>query len=187
MADSLTWVVLAGGRGSRLGADKALVEVGGARLIDILLAAVPAAEPVIVVGPALAVDRPVTFRREDPPLGGPAAALSAALDAIDTEWFALTAVDMPWAASWISTEGRAVVGARDDDGCYALDAQGQRQLLCAILRTDAVRARGDLLRPDAPLRDLFDALRLEAVPSGADLRDIDTPEDLRMARESGPA
>uniref|UniRef100_UPI001296F0A6 NTP transferase domain-containing protein n=1 Tax=Cumulibacter manganitolerans TaxID=1884992 RepID=UPI001296F0A6 len=96
-------IILAGGRGSRLGGvDKAQVDLAGAPLIDRPLAACATARRVVVVGPPSAVahlrgsqeryapdsvtgspaDR-VQVTREQPPGGGPAAATAAGLAALD--------------------------------------------------------------------------------------------------------
>ena len=65
-------MVLAGGRGSRLGGvDKASVVVDGRTLLDHVLDAVALAELIVVVGPRKADVPGVTWAREDPPGGGP--------------------------------------------------------------------------------------------------------------------
>ena len=77
-----TWVVvLAGGESRRFGSDKLAADLDGRTLLDATLASVPAGLPVVVVGPARPVRRDVRFVREDPPGGGPAAALVAGLTA----------------------------------------------------------------------------------------------------------
>ena len=78
-------VVLTGGASRRLGRDKATTHVGGRRLVDRLLAEVPADVPVVIVGPSLErLARPVRFVREDPPGSGPLAAIGAGLAEVGT-------------------------------------------------------------------------------------------------------
>ena len=73
-------IVLAGGRGSRLGGvSKPGVTVGGRRLLDIALAAVASARQVVVVGD-LPVPDGVRLTREDPPFGGPVAGVAAGFE-----------------------------------------------------------------------------------------------------------
>lgn len=73
-------VILTGGTAARLdGADKAGLEVGGTTLLEHALGAAAGASEVVVVGPDVPTSRPVTFVREDPPGGGPAAGLLAGL------------------------------------------------------------------------------------------------------------
>jgi molybdopterin-guanine dinucleotide biosynthesis protein A len=78
-------IVLAGGGGRRLGGrDKPALPVGGRPMLARVLDAVAAAAPRVVVGPArddLPAD--VVQRREDPPGGGPVAAVAAGLAALE--------------------------------------------------------------------------------------------------------
>ncbi|MFE6711603.1 NTP transferase domain-containing protein [Streptomyces sp. NPDC057695] len=76
-------VVLAGGAARRLGgADKPGVRVGGRPLLDRVLAACRGAERTVVVGDPRPTVHPVRWTREDPPGGGPLAALDAGVRAL---------------------------------------------------------------------------------------------------------
>lgn len=76
-------IVLAGGRGSRLGGtDKAAIDIDGQMLIDHVLAAVAECVPIVAVGPPNLARSGVTVVREDPPFSGPVAGIAAALDAL---------------------------------------------------------------------------------------------------------
>ena len=61
------------------GVDKASIELGGVTLLERALARCPRGAEVVVVGDEVPTTRPVTFTREDPPGGGPAAGLLAGL------------------------------------------------------------------------------------------------------------
>jgi molybdopterin-guanine dinucleotide biosynthesis protein A len=86
-------IVLAGGRGSRLGGVlKPAVQVAGRSLLSRVLDARPLAQQAVVVGPAdarpAAIDAhgnavSVIWALEDPPFGGPVAGLAAGLAALD--------------------------------------------------------------------------------------------------------
>lgn len=89
-------VVLAGGEARRLGgADKPGLVVGGRTLLERVVAAVPGAGRVVVVGPER--DLPgVVFTREDPPGGGPVPALRAGLREVTAPRVVLLAADLPF-------------------------------------------------------------------------------------------
>ena len=183
-------VVLAGGGGRRLGGtDKAGLRLGGVRLLDRVLACLDDAETVVVVGPEkIALARAdVRWAREDPPGGGPAAALVAALPAVRSEVVVVLAVDLPFLRP---TVVEALLDALDADpaldGVQATDAGGRVQPLLAAYRTGplalAARDVGDAA--GLPVRRLLGGLRLGTLALGADpaATDCDTPEDLALAR-----
>ncbi|MGH3433518.1 MAG: NTP transferase domain-containing protein, partial [Thermocrispum sp.] len=84
MADRpLYAVILAGGAAARLsGVDKPMLEVGGKPLLHTVIGAVAGAAAVVVVGPRRTDTMRVRWAREDPPGGGPVAALAAGLAAL---------------------------------------------------------------------------------------------------------
>lgn len=182
-SESLTWVVLAGGRGARMGGQKAERALAGRRLIDHVIDAVPEHDPVIVVGPDIAFARAVDTCVEEPRFGGPVAALAAALPRVGTVRFVLIAADMPWA---VPVAQRMCALPQDADVLIPIDADGRRQPLCSVWRTDAARSAIDGLATveGAPMHRLIDALSVREIPADdpARLRDIDTPEDLAAAR-----
>ena len=183
-----TALVLAGGRGSRLGNDdKAAITIGGTSALDQLLSSLPEGVPVVVSGPERPTQRPVTFRREWPIFGGPVAGIASALEAVRTPLTVLLAVDMPWAAGLVE-HLIAEFAACDAAALVPVDGSGFRQPLCAVVRTEAVRAAlAGLGDPRGrSLRDLMTRIDVQERPlSEAEMRwvdDIDTPDDLRKAR-----
>lgn len=94
----LTGVVLAGGRSSRMGEDKALLRVGGRRLVDLAVGVLTAVctEVIVAAGdrklPDLAVPQ-ISDSGADGPVGG----ILAALEHARTQLLAVVAVDMPFA------------------------------------------------------------------------------------------
>lgn len=179
-------VVLAGGTGARLGgADKASIEVGGRTLLDRALEAMIDVGEVVVVGDPVPTDRPVTFVREDPVGGGPAAALLAGLRAfaVRPAWVAVLAVDMPG----VSPETFRRLGrGQARDGAVLVDGDGRRQTLCAVYVTDALEANRPAYEEEhgLPLHRLLAGLELADVPAtGIEARDVDSWEDVRALRE----
>jgi molybdopterin-guanine dinucleotide biosynthesis protein A len=185
-----TVLVLAGGRGSRLGNDdKAATTIGGASLFDRLLSSIPAGVPVVVAGPQRPTNRPVTFRREWPLHGGPVAGIARGLEAVSTPVTALVAVDMPWAGELLA-KLIAEFGSCAASGLVPVDTSGIRQPLCAVFRTQALRsALGQLGDPQGrSLRDLVSLVDVQERPlRRAEMgwvQDIDTPADLERARST---
>lgn len=178
---SVGGVVLAGGSGVRLGGvDKASLEVDGRTLLETVLAALADVPEVVVVGAEVPTSRPVTWRREDPPGGGPAAGLLAGLGGFvrRPDLVVVLAVDLP--AVTTGTVAR-LLAAAEGDGAVLVD--GRRQHLCAAYRTGALLAAA----PDDPtglsVHRLVAGLALVEVPAVAgEARDVDTWDDLRDAR-----
>lgn len=185
-----TALVLAGGRGSRLGNDdKAAITLGGTSALEHLLRALPERVPVVVAGPECATGRPVTFRRESPLHGGPVAGIASGLAAVDTPVMALLGVDMPWAGGLLE-HLIAEFASCDAAALVPVDLAGFRQPLCAVVRTEALRGalgrmgdpRGQSLRGLLSLIDVQERPLREAEMQWVE--DIDTPEDLRRARST---
>jgi molybdopterin-guanine dinucleotide biosynthesis protein A len=186
-------VVLAGGRARRLGgADKPMVEVGGIALLDRVLDACSGAGAarVIVVGPERPITHEVTWVLEQPPGGGPAAAVAAALDKCEQDWVGVFAADLPFLDAetihslWTTIEAHHAA----HDGAITLDERGREQWLAAIYRRDALmNAVAEIGGTDRAaglaLRRLVEKLRLvpAQVPRRA-LMDCDTWDDVDAAR-----
>lgn len=179
-------VVLTGGTAARMdGVDKAALEVAGVSLLERALAAVVAAVEVVVVGDPAPTAEPVTWTRERPSGGGPAAGLLAGLDRLDTApaLVVVLAVDMPKVNS--GTVARltwAVEADPDVDGAVLIDDGGRRQTLAAVYRTTALHAARPADRAEEhglPVRRLVAGFRLVEVPViGDEARDVDTWADL---------
>ncbi|HWT33827.1 MAG TPA: NTP transferase domain-containing protein [Microbacterium sp.] len=188
---TITAVILAGGRGSRLGgADKARVRIDGTTLLDRAITAARTAgcDAIAVAGPADDADAApdVTWVREDPPFTGPAAALVAALTAPapDSEWTLVLACDLvrpDLAVAQLLRDVPLLPG--DTDGLCLADGSGRPQWLTGLYRTrplrDAASAMPDAGR-DAAVRTLMHELAIAAVRAAPDaIADIDTWDDLR--------
>ncbi|MFI0964261.1 NTP transferase domain-containing protein [Streptomyces sp. NPDC021080] len=90
-------VVLAGGAARRLGGeDKPGVRVGGRTLLDRVLAACADAGRTVVVAGPRPTARPVEWAREDPPGGGPLAALDAGLRHTVAPYVLVLSADLPF-------------------------------------------------------------------------------------------
>ncbi|MGC9501548.1 NTP transferase domain-containing protein [Streptomyces sp. WG7] len=182
-------VVLAGGAARRLGgADKPGLRVGGRPLLDRVLAACAGARTTVVVADPRPTARPVTWAREDPPGGGPLAALAAGLAHTTEEHVVVVSADLPFLDA--PTVGRllSALTASDCDGVLLTDADGRDQPLVAAYRASALRRELAALTRDRadlaglPLRRLTGALRLIRVPDAVASFDCDTWDDIATAR-----
>ncbi len=183
-------VVLAGGAGRRLGgADKPALRVGGATLLDRVLDACAGAATTVVVGPPRPTGRPVVHTREDPPGGGPLAALAAGLRWTTAGTVLVLAADLPFVTP--ATVAALLDGVRDAaDGVVLVDAGGRDQPLLAVYRAEALRRgladlageHGELA--GLPLRLLTGGLELVRLSDSGGLAtfDTDTWEALATAR-----
>jgi molybdenum cofactor guanylyltransferase len=196
-------VILAGGQASRMGgADKpALLVSGEPMIVSVARASAAAgARQLIVVGPrrdgpvldALAAvadgaGAALRFAREQPPGGGPVAALRAGLPAVTAPWLLLLAADLPFLrnAELAGLLGHAQAAERA--GAVLADADGrpqwlaggwQAEMLLAALRGYDGSSLHGLLTP-------LDPVLLQVAGAVAELEpwlDCDTPAELTAAR-----
>lgn len=177
-------VVLAGGAGRRVGgADKTTLALGGGpSALERVLAAVAGAERVVVVGPRRELPGAVQpdWVREEPPGGGPLAAVAAGVAAVDrdlpapagrsgpvggrAEAVLVLAGDMPLVGA--AVDALLAAAADGPDGAVLVDAAGVRQPLAAAYRpgwlTDRLAALGD--PAGQPVRRLLDGAAVTEVP-----------------------
>ncbi|MGY1451997.1 NTP transferase domain-containing protein [Streptomyces sp. SS8] len=204
MTDVYDAVVIAGGAARRLGGtDKPALTVGGRTLLDRVLDACADAARTVVVGPRRPTARPVDWTREDPPGGGPLAALDAGLRRTGSETVLVLSADLPFLTpATVRALLDAVHGTRGvpgtasgpggpaaPDGAIVVD-DGRAQPLLGAYRAESLRRELALLtaehgRPaNLPLRLLTDELVLRRIaPAGPEeARDCDTWEELASAR-----
>jgi molybdopterin-guanine dinucleotide biosynthesis protein A len=178
-------IVLAGGAAARLGgADKPALDVGGAALLDHVLAAVTDADRIVVVGPARPASRPVIWCREEPPGGGPVAALAAGVSHVAADVVLTLAADLPWIAPGVPVLRAALEGSSVD--CAALvDGDGRVNYLAAAWRrASLVRAFKALGEPaGAAMGGLVSTVTMLKVPDEGNWGlDCDTWDDIAGAR-----
>lgn len=195
-------LILAGGEARRLhGADKPMLEVGGKALLDRVIDAcaaltgVGSAGEILVVGPPRTTERDVRWVREEPPGGGPVAAIAAGLGALPEtggrwhRWVGVFAADLPFltaeAVHSLWTAAAKVETACD--GAVAVDAEGREQWLAAVYRRDALRSKiaeygNDGVHGVSMRRLVRDLRLLRITQTGNAVLDCDTWEDVDAAR-----
>jgi molybdenum cofactor guanylyltransferase len=185
----VTAIVLAGGASQRFPPDKLAQQLDGEPLLNHVLASLPEqVTTVIVVGAIREVIRPVIFASEEPPGGGPAAALVAGLRrALDESNDAIVTLpgDAPLAGQAAGTLLSRLGSEPNIEAVVAIDSAGHEQPLQLALRRAAAEkllaAAGPSGAAGVSARRLLDALRPGLVShdlSSAELWDIDTPDQL---------
>jgi molybdenum cofactor guanylyltransferase len=194
-------VILAGGRATRMnGADKAELEVGGRPMLVSVAASAASAGAVrlIVVGPrrggavglglaAVAAGLPggLITVREEPPGGGPVAALRRGLSEVRAAWVALLAADMPFLTGEWLTALLTAAAAPGRVGAMLADDTGHPQWLAGCWQTERLRlalgtyeggSLGGLLGPLGPA-----VLRADTAGQPP-WQDCDSPAELAAAR-----
>jgi len=176
-------IVLAGGRARRLGgAAKPQLTVGGRTLLDTAVTAVASAARIVVVGPEQPVARPVRWCREEPPGGGPVAALAAGLPATAAPVVVVLAADLPAIAPAVPHLLAAVPG---EGAAVLTDAEGRANYLAAAWRRSSLAAALSALgsADGVPMRALYATAPIVAVPdTGGWGQDCDTWDELARAR-----
>ncbi|WP_255770390.1 molybdenum cofactor guanylyltransferase [Pseudarthrobacter sulfonivorans] len=196
-------LILAGGRSARLGGvPKQALTYDGETLLRRSVAAAGGARAVVVVGPDSGQNPPGTLTcREEPPFGGPAAAIAAGLATLGKAGGSrppltlLLACDMPNVRQAVAAlqEGLRTAGpAGERDGVVAVSEDGRRQPLVGLYSTAALQravaelaANGDLI--NGSVRALLASLELKpvAVPAGS-TADVDTWDDAATLGVAGP-
>jgi molybdopterin-guanine dinucleotide biosynthesis protein A len=149
----------------------------GHTLLARALAAVPPSSDVFVIGPPREGFSGITWVREEPPDGGPAHALGAALPHVRSERFFLLASDLPLVGPAALD---ALAGAAEGDAVLALDSDSRAQPLLGLYRTEALReARPEPFRPGASMMALLEGLDVVRVAVGPAADDCDTAADAR--------
>lgn len=179
-------IVLAGGRSSRLGQDKAAVFVGGRRLLDrVLSLLVGLCEDLVVVGRAGWPGAPalVRFVEDDLPGLGPLSGLYAGLGVIKHQRTLAVGCDMPF----ISPELLQRLIAEDGAAATVVRTGAQVQPLLAVYDRRVRPVIRELLASgERSLLALLGAIDVRYVDVGAEERSafsINRPEDLRRAEE----
>jgi molybdopterin-guanine dinucleotide biosynthesis protein A len=186
-------VILAGGRSSRFGQDKARARLGNATLLEGLAASLEKVGFRVTVGTGYreheAFGYPVIWDRA--PFSGPLRALGGILEAIDEPRIMLVACDTPFLdpalARWLWEAGK------DFDITILEDERGEPSPLPGVYAKSILTAlRENLSLGRTSLQSLFETgLRVNRVPAatwreidagGRSLVNINTAEDLARAR-----
>jgi molybdopterin-guanine dinucleotide biosynthesis protein A len=169
----MTAIVLAGGRGNRMKADKASLDVGGKTLLEHVLDQIePLFDEILVSvspGQTVPIDQRVRFVEDETPGLGPIGGLLAGLKAARNEACLVVACDIPDVPiPLLRSIARAAGGA---EIAVAVDPAGHYEPLFAVYKrsvADAIEAL--LARGERSLLPLYKRCRTAVVPLGEKLR-----------------
>lgn len=192
LCDNLTGFVLAGGKSSRMGRDKALLALRGRTLLETSLTALRAVAPaVFILGPSelygsFAPTVPDIF-----PGRGPLSGIHAALCYTTTQLNLIVAVDIPF----VSTEFLGYLAGRASDSSAIVtlpEIGGYLEPVCAVYSREFRKiAERALERGDHKITPLFSAIETQVIPQpelekfafpAEMFENLNTPEDLERAR-----
>ena len=187
-----TVLVLVGGASSRMGQNKALLSVGGMRLIERVVQAVrPLGDDLLLIaneaGPYTFLELPCVPDRQ--PDYGPLMGLYSGLAAAKYELALLVACDMPFLSTHLLRHmldlaaGQDVVIPRTEDGQHPLHAVYRRSTcLPAIAAAIAQDKRRMIAFHDrVRVREIGEEEMRPFDPSGLALLNVNTPEELALA------
>ncbi len=189
--------VLAGGRSSRMGSDKALLELGGSPLVVRAVRALQSlTEGVTVIGPPAAYrELNLSVVADDYPDAGPLGGIATALAHAGKSWSLVLASDMPYlTAAWLEyLIGRALASSGDvvlPESAYT--GQPLPEPLCALYHQRAsAPIRAALDRGVRKVMDGLAGLNIERIPpedskpfdtEGLLFQNLNTREDYEAAR-----
>ncbi len=181
--------ILVGGKSSRFGSDKALLDIEGRPLaVHLADTASQAAGSVTLVGP------PARYEHLGLPVipdtqadSGPLAGILAALEHTSQPWNLLLACDMPRITpvflDWLFTQAEQA----QQDACLPVSPEGRDEPLCAVYARQAAAAiRRQIEAGTRKITRALDALEVHRIepgryahldPSGALFTNLNTPAD----------
>jgi molybdopterin-guanine dinucleotide biosynthesis protein A len=198
MAAGRSAIVLAGGRSSRMGADKAALRLGGLTMLERMVAELTRGfdEVVIVAGaravtPACALAAGSVRMLRDPlPFEGPVKALRLGLAAIRAEVAFACACDLPFVNVRLALELCKMAAGHD---AAIAKVAGRLQVLHAAYRKSCLPAMDAMIeREERRLQDLVPVLDARIVgedetrpydPELLSFFNLNTPEDYAQARK----
>ena len=178
--------VLAGGQSSRMGKDKAVLDLGGQTMVERAADALSGiAEIVKIVGLRSEYSGPLAVIPDAFDGRGSVVGLFTALVDCTTEYAAVLACDLPFAGGDLLTELVGSIG--DYDAVIPEQSDGRIQPLCAVYRTTTCRPAVESIMnsPNWRLQALANRLNVRIIIPNGDRwhTNVNTPTELQAAIE----
>ena len=195
----VTGIILAGGKSSRLGRDKAWEDVGGQRIIDRVIGALQSScDEVLIIGDRperqneLSLPKCIQYRSDDLKGRGSIGGLYTGLKAADTLWSLVVACDMPFISRELI---RFMLSIISNNRCDAIVPviNGRYQPTHALYNSTCIPfIEKNISSGNFRMDSYFDEIYLEEISEdvinsikGAELSffNVNTEDDLLTARE----
>jgi len=181
---NMTGVILAGGRSSRMGKDKGLVDVQGKPLFEHVAERLQSQVGEILISCNQNADRYGREFKTVPDIiqdfSGPLAGMLAALKMSKTEWVLFVPCDVPgFPANLVDAFLSNIL---DHQAIYARDHDREHPTLCLLNRSIIPELAEYLSRGDRKLMIFFNEINAKSVlfNNAADFLNLNTPEDVLL-------
>jgi len=185
--------ILAGGESSRMGRDKALLDLGGVPLIVRTARLVES-----VAGPPIAVGNPDAYRplglraiADDWPVAGPLGGIATALRASDAPWALVVACDLPYLTqAWLEYLIARTL-ASEADAVVPMNERGAEPLCATYHKSCESIIRTVIDRGTRKVTDALNDFRVEWIEcaewkafdsDGLLFKNMNSPEDYEEAK-----
>ena len=195
----VTGIILAGGKSSRLGRDKAWEDVGGQRIIDRVIGALQSScHEVLIIGDRperqneLSLPKCIQYRSDELKGRGSIGGLYTGLKASDTLWSLVVACDMPFISRELIRFMLSIISKNRCDAIVPV-INGRYQPTHALYNSTCIPfIEKNILSGNFRMDSYFDEIYLEEISEdvinriqGAELSffNVNTEDDLFTARE----
>lgn len=195
----VTGIILAGGKSSRLGRDKAWEDVGGQRIIDRVIGALQSScHEVLIIGDRperqneLSLPKCIQYRSDDLKGRGSIGGLYTGLKASDTLWSLVVACDMPFISRELIRFMLSIISKNRCDAIVPV-INGRYQPTHALYNSTCIPfIEKNISSGNFRMDSYFDEIYLEEISEdvinsikGAELSffNVNTEDDLFTARE----
>ena len=195
----ITGIILAGGKSSRLGRDKASVDVGGQRIIDRVIGALQSScDEVLIIGDRperqneLSLPKCIQYRSDDLKGRGSIGGLYTGLKASDTLWSLVVACDMPFISRELIRFMLSIISKNRCDAIVPI-INGRYQPTHALYNSTCIPfIEKNISSGNFRMDSYFDEIYLDEISEdvinsikGAELSffNVNTEDDLFTARE----
>ena len=195
----VTGIILAGGKSSRLGRDKAWEDVGGQRIIDRVIGALQSScDEVLIIGDRperqneLSLPKCIQYRSDDLKGRGSIGGLYTGLKAADTLWSLVVACDMPFISRELIQFMLSIISKNRCDAIVPV-INGRYQPTHALYNSTCIPfIEKNISSGNFRMDSYFDEIYLEEISEdvinsikGAELSffNVNTEDDLFTARE----